>query len=237
MKLISPASYLSLVIILFGNIPNAFTENEPVFKFTDRGLILSLYQLLKDTQEIFSKAGIEYWIESGTLLGAVRCKGIIKWDTDIDLQMDISQKNKFRAIRGEFRKLGYEVKKKSFGYSIYKGNTILDVFFSININDKIMHEAVKVRYWWGKRGKDPIYITEEELYPLELYKFGALSVWGPRNPYPYLYALYGMDCMDIGYLQIQHEGNSYAPTRLTLTPELKQPAEPLGPLMDRELKE
>lgn len=40
---------------------------------------------LKEIKRIFDKLGIEYWIDWGTLLGAVRGGKIIEWDHDIDL--------------------------------------------------------------------------------------------------------------------------------------------------------
>ncbi len=43
-----------------------------------------MYQITKDISELFGCFGLSYWIHSGTLLGAVRHKGIIPWDDDLD---------------------------------------------------------------------------------------------------------------------------------------------------------
>ena len=52
-----------------------------------REIQLVNYKSLKKLDEICKKYDIKYWIAYGTLLGAVRHKGFIPWDDDLDLGM------------------------------------------------------------------------------------------------------------------------------------------------------
>ena len=63
--------------------------------------VLSLYQMIKDVDELFCKHKIEYWAIGGTLLGAVRNHGIIPWDhePDIDIGVHEDQSQKILDFR------------------------------------------------------------------------------------------------------------------------------------------
>ena len=53
---------------------------------------------LRDIKAICDAHGIEYNLMCGTLLGAVRHKGFIPWDDDVDLLMTREEFTKFRQV-------------------------------------------------------------------------------------------------------------------------------------------
>ena len=78
--------------------------------------------LIKTVADILERHGLAYWIESGTLLGAVRHGGFIPWDDDADLGMmradcaaaarvladELCAKGRFRVVRANAIRIGLE---------------------------------------------------------------------------------------------------------------------------------
>lgn len=61
--------------------------NSVKVKLQHRELQLSLLYILNIFTALCDKNGLQYWLDAGTFLGAVRHKGFIPWDDDIDLCM------------------------------------------------------------------------------------------------------------------------------------------------------
>ena len=52
-----------------------------------RDIQLANLALLKELDYVCKQAGLKYWLDGGTMLGAIRHKGYIPWDDDIDTAM------------------------------------------------------------------------------------------------------------------------------------------------------
>lgn len=66
---------------------NAYPDNRLDGETPLRQAQLVMLKLLKAFHELCEKHGLRYWLDAGTLLGAVRHGGFIPWDDDVDVVM------------------------------------------------------------------------------------------------------------------------------------------------------
>jgi lipopolysaccharide cholinephosphotransferase len=63
-----------------------------------RSCQLVMLRLLRIFDRICGEAGLRYWLDSGTLLGAIRHGGFIPWDDDVDVKMPIEDYRRFLEL-------------------------------------------------------------------------------------------------------------------------------------------
>ncbi|WP_017413639.1 LicD family protein [Clostridium tunisiense] len=66
-----------------------------------RALQEIMLNIMQEIDKLCRENNINYWLDSGTLLGAVRHDGFIPWDDDVDLAMMREDYDKFIAIAKE----------------------------------------------------------------------------------------------------------------------------------------
>lgn len=89
------------------NLPPDFikeeTRNDYVISETMKKVWAVQLDLLQELIRICKKHNLKVFADSGTLIGAIRDKGFIPWDDDIDVAMLREDYDKLMALSGEFK--------------------------------------------------------------------------------------------------------------------------------------
>lgn len=143
---------------------------------TLRKMQLRLLDILVEIDRVCRKHNIQYWIDFGTLLGAVRHGGFIPWDDDIDVSMPSEDYHKFLEIAPKelsepyflqtketdpsYRLLLNKVRDKNSFFvtqhddftSNYNKGIYIDIFEVVPYPDINLKLQKKVLYWYQKAG-------------------------------------------------------------------------------------
>lgn len=136
-----------------------------------------LYQQMATTHDLLARHGIEAWLASGTLIGALRHGGIIPWDRDIDLEIAEADEPRLRALAPAFVEAGLMLKHHLPHH--YKVAYNFDIF---------VHHARPET----EKGA-VLFPLPDELWPLGRHRFGD-RIWPvPRAAEASLSRSYGPD--------------------------------------------
>jgi len=171
-----------------------------------------LYQGLWAMDKIFKEHGIHYWLDGGTLLGAVRHGGVIPWDYDADCKVFGCDKEKILSLNDEFKKYGFyiiKIQKKKHPIcmelmivSQRSKRVHIDLFLTtLHNKDGLLHLLSKK---FSSRFLGSHWFIWE-VVPTVPMKFGPLTLQGPNEPMRYLTTYYKKDCMQVAKVHRYYE--------------------------------
>jgi len=187
------------LLITIGSACFCVKAKKELYKVRNPDLHKKLYGLMDSFDKLCTKHDIEYWITSGTLLGAVRHQCIIPWDDDIDLCMTQEQYDKLKnkmviedmeqdgcmIKQGNIRKYGKITEQVSseFGFTFW-----LDIFIMREAGNKYEYASAELRSVFPNE-----WFYKSETEKLKRYRFGKLMLPGPVKATDYLKRAYGSD--------------------------------------------
>lgn len=178
------------------NIRNKNYKYYILGKNTPNCCLNNLKKILEDVINVLEKDNKKYFIIWGTFLGAVRHKGFIPWDTDIDI--GILRKDYKSIIDLLIENLN---EKYIIDFSKLENENLVRINFSkintLHIDIEIWDEKENKIYY--EDGYETYSFEEEDFFPLRKYKFEDLNLDGPNNYNKILSDCYGNNFKEIGY--------------------------------------
>lgn len=170
-----------------------FGKNTPVCCATH------LYHILKDSVNALEKNNLEYFAAYGVILGAIRHKGLIPWDTDVDII--INQKNFENAYEILCKELGnkYIIRKERYN-NVEK--SLIRVYLS-----EINHLHLDIFMYKDNNDNQLLFISDNilflktDIFPFQKIFFYDLHLSVPKDIEKQLQTFYGKDYMHYGYRQ------------------------------------
>lgn len=190
-------------------------------------------ELLNIIDALCKKYQLRYWLDFGTLLGAVRHQGFIPWDDDMDIAMTREDYETFlRVARDDLDKLGLEIRPcvswVGIGYKHDSTGVWVDIFpydtcevgsdyesGRLRAKKAVKHTGRVPKGWGGIQmqyltNKDTtIFRTHKtaDVFPLASVIFEGGTYPAPNHSDQFLKDLYGLNYMNFPHKGILHHGN------------------------------
>ena len=183
-----------------------------------------LLYMLTHFARIAEKHDIQYWLCAGTLIGAIRHKGFIPWDADIDISIPLDSYNTLKSVVA-----------KEFPSDLWLQNPQSDSFYKSeglpkirdlnsdyegwSKNHKNWHNGIQIDLIVWSEGK-PCHFSSttccspnNQVFPLKRVPFENITVNIPQKSMVILNNYYGDITLQPINKRVQHQGKAifYAP--------------------------
>lgn len=171
-----------------------------------------LYGLLNLLLDYLNQYKIFYFIDGGSLLGAIREFDIIEHDDDIDLGVLDSDYHKLTNFLDELDGTEIYIDNYIFDVHVLYQNSILKVYipqYKEIFKSEKMSPCIDIFKWTIEDNKYQLlpkefrvqfpncYYEYKEMYPRNNYYLGDIEVKGANQCKPYLFRYYGDDCLKV----------------------------------------
>lgn len=164
--------------------------------------------LLADVADKLERAGLEYWLDWGSLLGAVRDGRILEHDTDTDLSVPAVHAEALRALADrEFAARGYVVQDR--GTSLLIGLPRRPRVHTLDDEIMVHLEIVPAEAGSVVLNAGRVRVPAELVWPLAHVRLQGRRYPAPGRMSEYLEAIYGYT----GRVCVYEGGDRYRPCR------------------------
>ena len=254
--LVCAAVVIALFVIRFNSTspPESMTGEDDQIYMTPQDEVDQIYSLLGSTIEVLDKNKVDYYIIAGTLLGAVRHKGMIPWDDDIDIMVNLDDMKKLKATKKDFEAKGLRFTSHEYNtkpdFKVWdpksdkwqNGNKhtypFVDIFISTRESDEmipyyggetpLLSKLLRLSSLEKAKKQKTLRLKHKDIYPLKEYEFGPYMVKGPNNPDAYLVQAFGEDWKDKA-IQTHHHGKNFHKPRKQVIDLTKTKIDPALP--------
>ena len=187
-----------------------------------KGQAQRLYRTMKDLNDILLKNDIAYWVTGGSLIGALRHRGIVPWDDDGDICIMRKDVNKLRKLVPLFESKKYILEEGTVDEDdgapepcIHKRNSCtwfleptgrnslgVDIFVMDRIGPLVTYADPSWRN--APNGGKTCYFLHRYIFPLIPVRFGNFWVMTPFNAIEHLNQCYGTDWNSVSQRLYDH---------------------------------